>query len=39
VFENFGTNIFSVVDVVYFLSIIVAFIFLTVRSLEKRRWS
>ena len=39
VFENFGTNIFSVADVVYFLSIIVAFIFLTVRSLEKRRWS
>ncbi len=39
VFENFGTNIFSVADIVYFLSIIAAFIFLTVRSLEKRRWS
>lgn len=39
VFENFGSNIFSVTDIVYFLSIIVAFIFLSVRSLEKRRWS
>ena len=39
VFENFGTNIFSVADVVYFLSIIAIFVFLSVRSLEKRRWS
>ena len=39
VFNNFGENIFSVADVVYFLSIITAFIFLSVRSLEKRRWS
>lgn len=38
-FENFGQNIFSVADVVYFLSIIAVFIFLCVRSLEKRRWS
>lgn len=38
-FERFGENVFSVVDVVYFLSIIVAFVFLSVRSLEKRRWS
>ncbi len=39
VVENFMDNIFSVVDVVYFLSIIAVFIFLSVRSLEKRRWS
>lgn len=39
VFENFSTEIFSVPDVVYFLSITVAFIFLSVRSLEKRRWA
>lgn len=38
-FENFGNEIFSVADIVYFLSIIVAFIFLSVRSLEKRRWA
>ena len=39
VFENFDSNIFSVADVIYFLSIIAIFIFLSVRSLEKRRWS
>lgn len=38
-FENFGANIFSVTDIVYFLSIIAIFLFLCVRSLEKRRWS
>ncbi len=38
-FESFGENIFSVADVVYFISIIAAFLFLCVRSLEKRRWS
>lgn len=39
VFENFDSNIFSIADIVYFLSIITAFVFLSVRSLEKRRWS
>ena len=39
VFENFSTEIFSIPDVVYFLSITAAFIFLSVRSLEKRRWA
>lgn len=39
VFEGFGENIFSISDVVYFLSIITVFVFLSVRSLEKRRWS
>ncbi len=38
-FESFGNQIFSVPDVFYFLSIIAAFLFLSTRSLEKRRWS
>ena len=38
-FENFGSVIFSIPDIFYFLSITAAFIFLSVRSLEKRRWS
>ena len=38
-FENFGQNIFSVADVVYFVSISAAFLFLCVRSLDKRRWA
>ncbi len=37
--ENFGESIFKIVDIVYFVSIIAVFIFLSVRSLEKRRWS
>lgn len=39
VFENFGENVFSIADVVYFLSIIAVFLFLCVRSLEKKRWA
>ena len=39
VLESFGKTVFSVSDVVYFLSIAAAFLFLTVRSLEKRRWA
>ena len=38
-FESFGESVFSVSNIVYFLSIIAAFLFLCVRSLEKRRWS
>ncbi len=38
-FENFTTNMFSIANIVYFLSIMAIFIFLSVRSLEKRRWS
>lgn len=38
-FESFGNEIFSVADVIYFLSITAAFLFLSVRSLEKRRWA
>lgn len=39
VFENFGENVFSISDIVYFLSISAAFLFLCVRSLDKRRWA
>ena len=39
VFDNFDSNIFSFADIIYFLSIIAVFVFLSVRSLEKRRWS
>ena len=38
-FSKFGDGVFAVADVIYFLSIISVFIFLSVRSLEKRRWS
>ena len=37
--ESFGNNTFSVPDIVYFISITVAFLFLSVRSIEKRRWA
>ncbi len=37
--NKFAENVFSVADVVYFVSIIAVFVFLSVRSLEKRRWS
>ncbi len=38
-FEKFSESVFNVADVVYLLSIIFVFVFLSVRSLEKRRWS
>lgn len=39
VFNNFSTEMFVVTDVIYFISFIAVFLFLCVRSLEKRRWS
>lgn len=39
VFEGFFNNVFSIKDIFYFASLTVAFIFLCVRSLEKRRWA
>lgn len=36
---SFTENIFSIPDVIYFISIAVAFVFLTVRSMEKKRWA
>ena len=38
-FQNFTTGILRVSDIVFFLSIIALFIFLTLRVLERRRWS
>jgi ABC-2 type transport system permease protein len=38
-FNNFGSTAFSIPDVFHFLSITAAFLFLSVRSLEKRRWA
>jgi ABC-2 type transport system permease protein len=38
-FESFAESVFSIPNIIYFLSITAAFIFLSVRSLEKRRWS
>ena len=37
--DQFSEQVFSIPNIVYFISIIAAFIFLTVRSLEKRRWA
>lgn len=38
-FESFGENIFSVTDVVYFVSLIAGFLFLSIRALDVKRWS
>jgi ABC-2 type transport system permease protein len=38
-YNNFSMGIFNLGDTVYYFSIAAAFIFLTVRVLEKRRWS
>lgn len=38
-YENFVNGIFDITGIVYFLSVIILFIFLTVQSLQKRRWS
>ncbi len=37
--ESFAEQQFSIPNIIYFLSIIAIFLFLSVRSLEKRRWS
>ncbi len=39
VLDSFSEQAFAVNDVVFFVSIAAAFVFLTERSLEKRRWS
>lgn len=38
-FENFSTNYFSIENIIYFVSITAIFLFLSVRSLERRRWA
>lgn len=38
-FTNFTSSIFSVVDVVFLLSVIAVFVFLSIRAVERRRWA
>lgn len=38
-YGNFASGLFDVSDAIYYFSIAAVFIFLTVRALEKRRWS
>ena len=38
-FSNFSSSTLSIADIVYFLSITVVFVFLSVRSVERRRWA
>lgn len=38
-FENFTTGIFDITGIVYFLSIIVVCLFLTVQTIARRRWN
>ncbi len=38
-FSRFINGVFDITSVVYFLSVIAIFLFLTVQALEKRRWS
>ena len=38
-FSSFTNGLFDLTSVVYYLSLIVLFVFLTVQSVEKRRWS
>ncbi len=38
-FASFFSGIFSLSDIVYFISLTVLFLFLTARVIEKRRWS
>lgn len=37
--ENFVYGIFDLTGIVYYLSIIVLFVFLTIQAIQKRRWS
>ena len=38
-FTDFTSSIFSIIDVVYLLSIIAVFVFFSARMVERRRWS
>lgn len=38
-YNSFTTGVFSIADLFYYVSIAVVFVFLTVRVLEKKRWS
>lgn len=38
-YQNFTVGLLSIADLVFFLSVIALFVFLTVRVIEKKRWS
>ena len=38
-YQNFTVGLLSLADLVFFLSVIALFVFLTVRVIEKKRWS
>lgn len=38
-YQNFAMGLFSLADIVYYLSVSVIFLFLTTRVLEKKRWA
>lgn len=38
-YSNFNLGVINLADIVYFISIIFVFLFLTVQSLKKRRWN
>ena len=38
-YQNFTYGILNIVDVLFFLSVTVLFLFFTARVLERRRWS
>ena len=38
-FDNFTNGILDIQGIVYFLSVIIIFIFLSVQSITKRRWN
>ena len=38
-FEEFSQGLFNVASLVYFISLAVIFIFVTIRVIDKRRWS
>ena len=38
-FDTFTEGVFDLTAIVYYLSIICVFLFLTVQSMEKRRWN
>lgn len=37
-FNNFGNGILNLSDIVYYVSFVILFLFLTVNTIEKRRW-
>ena len=38
-FNTFATSVFHVVDVIFLLSVIVVFVFVSIRAVERRRWA